>query len=267
MKRQPPHVNWFIFTAIGLVILMAIGLGVLIFFFLEKGSELVLGSMIILGASVLTVLLFIMAAAFSSLNLTDRQQALGLPPGSVRALIALLLIIIWAIVSIFVIRLVAFGNINNHAAASADGVKLAQQLFTTMSTLVVAVAAFYFGSSSVRSARVALAPTSEQPVITNIIPNSGFQGQTDIYLTILGKNFGSPKSVRLVLNNEHITAGPPTYTQTDVSIIECKISIAANQTLGKWDVIVVNYDGTEYKQDKAFEVTKPPTPTPTPGTS
>src|SRR5260370_16351490 len=86
-----------------------------------------------------------MAVAYKSLELSDAREALGLPPGSVRAMIALLLIIIWAIVSIFVLRFIV---VVGPGAANSDASKLAQQLFTTMSTLVFAISAFYFATAA-----------------------------------------------------------------------------------------------------------------------
>jgi hypothetical protein len=55
----------------------------------------------IMGVATMLAVLTLMALAFSSYNLADRGQALGLPEGSVRAVIALSLIIIFAVVSIF----------------------------------------------------------------------------------------------------------------------------------------------------------------------
>ncbi len=58
-----------------------------------KQPELITGLIIILGLGVLLVLLFIMAAGFSSLDIADKSQAMGLPEGSIRAIIALFLIV------------------------------------------------------------------------------------------------------------------------------------------------------------------------------
>jgi hypothetical protein len=214
-----------------------------------------LGLIIILGVSVLTVLLFVMAAAFSSLNLADPHEALGLPQGSVRALIALLLIIIWAIISIFVFRFVAFGVGGPNGKASDDGIKLAQQLFTTMSTLVVAVSAFYFGSSTAK-ARGALAPAHPQPVLLKIVPDTGKQGQADLPLTIIGKNFlHVPKSVQLVLGSDVILAKSVALHNTEVALISCTITIKDDQTPGQWDLLILSDDGNKYLLPKAFTVT------------
>ena len=67
----------------------------------EKCQAILLGLIIILGASVLVLLLFVMAAGFNALGLNNPDESLGLPKGTVRAMIALLLIIVWVIVSIY----------------------------------------------------------------------------------------------------------------------------------------------------------------------
>lgn len=252
----------------------------------QTSPDIIIGLVVVLSACVLVFLLFIMAAGFKVLGLNDPEQAVGLPKGTVSAMIALLLIIVWVIVSVYVFftlpgltkSSVGAGTTSTTTTTSngntvttvapdmtvvADTVKLAQQLYTTMSTLVVAIAAFYFGSSSVRAAQSALSQASGQPSITSITPKKGNQGQANLPLTIIGKNLGSPKSVRLTLDKETpIVATDLSYTQTDVSMIECTISLANNPKLGQWDVIVVNYDGNECKLEKAFEVIKAQPPTP-----
>ncbi len=245
-----PSVLRYVIAAGILIALVAAGFVIANYFVPQ--AELILGLIIILGVSLLTVLLFIVAAAFKTLQLSDGQQALGLPQGSVRALIALLLIIIWAIISIYVFRFVAFGN-SSGGAASADGIKLAQQLFTTMSTLVVAVSAFYFGSSSAAQR----APTSGTvvPSLLKVVPEKGLQGQVDLALVIVGKNFlRTPKAVRFVLGNESIFATGINITNTEVSLIDCTITIREDQQQGAWDLVVLNDDGNEYRLPKAFTV-------------
>jgi hypothetical protein len=241
---RPPQVGWFIFASMIIIIFIAIGLGILISYLYTTGFELILGLMIILGVSVLTVLLFIMASAFYALGLANPQEALGLPPGSVRAMIALLLIIIWAIVSIFIFRSIATGQV-----ASQDAIKLGQQIFTTMSTLAVAGAAFYFGTNRVLTARRALVPGSSPLVIQSINPTTGVQEQ-ELVLTNVGKGFQSPQ-VRLVRGTEEIIA---TDILSNAAQIQCKIKVDKKPD-GKWDVIVVNEDGGQGQIAGVFQIT------------
>jgi hypothetical protein len=168
-----------------------------------------------LAFSVIALLLALSMTAvfFSWANLADARQALGLPEGSVRAVISLALIVIFAITAIFLYSRVSTSSTFNVPGLTADEVQqipiaerlavqpdptpsstptvtpdpaitpdpnatptpspspfeptftvtrldpghqagndLAQQIITTISTLVVAVSAFYFGTSSVKSA-------------------------------------------------------------------------------------------------------------------
>jgi hypothetical protein len=124
----------------------------------NANTEIVIGMILVLGVSVLLLLLFLIAVGFNALNLSDPGEALGLPQGSIRALIALLLILVWVIVSIFLFT----GIIPLDSIKNADAVKLGQQFYTTMSTLVVAISAFYFGSNSIRSGQNKQAPNASQ---------------------------------------------------------------------------------------------------------
>src|SRR5205807_3929303 len=56
--------------------------------------------------------LFTVAAGFSAMKLTDPKQALGLPEGSIRAMIALVLIMIFIIFGIYLFRNVSGGIYN-----------------------------------------------------------------------------------------------------------------------------------------------------------
>src|SRR5919112_3784854 len=82
---------------------------------------ILVGSVVFLMTSLL-----IIAGAFAQLNLSDRRQALGLPEGSIRAMIALILILIF----------IMFGLLlyNGAPAAGEEKNRMAQQLLTTIGT-------------------------------------------------------------------------------------------------------------------------------------
>lgn len=84
-----------------------------------------------------------LVAMFDGLRLTSRQSALALPEGSVRALIALALILIFVVIGVYVVSAVLTGDAQQNSAAALLG---------TVGTLVVAVAGFYFGTNSVTTA-------------------------------------------------------------------------------------------------------------------
>lgn len=142
--------------------------------------------LLIAGTGALLVGLAALVLVLAQLGLTGWRHPLGLPDGSIRAVIALLLIVLFFITAVFLYvdagrgtsrqllgidaqRLAAIPTeqiqdlrtsanasdkydvvlVGMRSGASTD---IAKQLVTTVSTLVVAVAAFYFGSSSVQSA-------------------------------------------------------------------------------------------------------------------
>jgi hypothetical protein len=117
-----------------------------------------------------SIVLFLGALSISTmvlhkLNLTSKSQALGLPPGSIRALIALSLIIIFAIMVIYMQSeleptRVSYdgGNTYEYREPSEAQKNFALQSLTTIGTLVTSLAAFYFGTAAVETARGAGAP-------------------------------------------------------------------------------------------------------------
>jgi hypothetical protein len=145
---------------------------------------------LLISGTVFTLLsLALLAVVFNNLGLADSRYALGLPEGSIRAVIALLLILLFFISAVFLYsngRVQKVNTLDPVSQATIDGIPatdivgvrpseidktkfrverradtavsddLAQQLLTTISTLVVAVAAFYFGANSVQAARGAV---------------------------------------------------------------------------------------------------------------
>ncbi len=293
-------------------------------------AEIGIGSVIVLTIAMLMVLLYIMAAGLSIFNLTDRQQALGLPQGSVRAMIALFLIMVFVIFGVYLFREVASPDTTTLSGLTAaqiaelsadkivavregrseietfdvqiqtgegitttlpgltaaqvadlaaedvvitagepvetfdvdvrvdiseEGARLAQQLLTTVGTLVVAVAGFYFGTRAVAAARGVAVPLL--PVIRKIDPEKGQQGE-EKEVTILGKNFASPKVVKLVKGAVEIPGEEITWSATKIN---CKFNLK-ERAAQKYDLVVVNEDGGEDRLTEAFTVEAAPPPEP-----
>jgi hypothetical protein len=141
---------------------------------------------LITATVILMLALGVTVVVYARLGLANKQTALGLPEGSVRAVIALLLILLFFIAAIFLYadtsrtderRLVGVTadrlsgipveqiidqrpsnvgdglfDVTYSSPRSAGSLDIAKQLLTTVSTLVVAVAAFYFGANSVQTA-------------------------------------------------------------------------------------------------------------------
>lgn len=249
------------------------------------------GILIVLAVAVLAFLLYVLTAGFRILGLHDPAQPLGLPSGSVRAFIALMLIMIFVILSVYSVSVVGEGNYrflgvmaldesevldlagNDNFAVeplpeeeglyevwtvrpvSEGGDRLAQQLVTTVATLVVAVAGFYFGSKNIKTALAALGGDQESstaPLIRDLNPKSGKRGET-VTVTLTGRNLASPKSVRLVKEEAVIEA---TNILSNDTTIQCKFALPAVEgSTGKWSVVVENIDGDEDRLPDAFEIT------------
>jgi hypothetical protein len=152
--------------------------------------EIILTLVLVIGVVALISTLAGLVALLRAFGLASGTEALGLPPGSVRAILALMLVLIFAITSIFLYynsvrggttsagitaeqisllpkdRIVSIRAVPGPSGgpapspavfdvdlqASAASEQLAQQLITLIGTLLTAVAAFYFGSSSVVTA-------------------------------------------------------------------------------------------------------------------
>lgn len=140
----------------------------------------VFGIIVFLGA------LTISASIFDHYKLSDKYEALGLPSGSVRALIALTLILIFAIMVISMSSNLAVveeyqyvgnsttgnftvvyggkeytainGTLTLLVGPSEAAINFSNQVLTTVSTLVVALAGFYFGTRSVAQAQKSTEP-------------------------------------------------------------------------------------------------------------
>jgi hypothetical protein len=142
------------------------------------------------GVVVLILLLTAVATMFSILGLTNKDQAMGLPEGSIRAVIALSLIVLFAILSVFLFQSISIGGarfkidemstadraefIRSHASArdiqssetkgkpgfydvtyrsaNPESEDFAKQLLVLLGTLMTAITSFYLGAGTVTSA-------------------------------------------------------------------------------------------------------------------
>lgn len=125
---------------------------------------------IVLIATVLAIVggLAFLVIVLNYLGLTTRRAALGMPEGSIRAVIAISLLFLFMILSVFL-----YANLTGPGAsdgAKAAGVDVAKQLVTTVATLAVSVAGFYFGTSSVAAA--ARAVGGVRPLLSLLSPQS-----------------------------------------------------------------------------------------------
>jgi hypothetical protein len=170
-KTNSSSKNWF-FSLTMLSLIAVFVTYVLIWIVDENGKKAVdpnLGFPLILIFGVIDFLVFLTLTShiLNYLGLSCKEEALGLPAGSVRALIALSLIVIFAIMAIFMqmqLSAAPLKDINGNYLMDANGQVIynqpsqdkkdfALQTLTTISTLVVAVAGFYFGTRAVEAAK------------------------------------------------------------------------------------------------------------------
>ncbi len=268
--------------------------------------EVYIGLYLVLGVSILLTLLLIMSQAFGHLNLLRADQPLGLPEGSIRALIALILILMFLLIGIYLFRslsptagvlngltkdqVLALGaqvasftavtpapvtpvpgatvtpipdtaityNVTLVGAIGKDATSMAQQLLTTIGTLVVAVAGFYFGT---RAVEVAHGVVSKQPIITKVTPSSNDGETGEFELNIQGRNLLTAESVKLSNGPDEIELQNPKSSDSEITgtvNVDDKAS-------GKWHLTVVNRDGGTGTLKEAFTIGKtPPAPSTTP---
>jgi hypothetical protein len=287
VKTYVPFLQWltFVVAAAGLVyglywIVNEIGKN-------NLRSEIALPFLVVLGVLVIVLLLGLLSVAFSFRNMTDRGQALGLPEGSVRAVVALLLVVLFAILSISLYTSLAQGNIDQITgltAAQKDALfakvpneivgiapsdpqtkpptysvwhrapenrasqDFAKQLLVMIGTLVTAVASFYFGTSSVASAQAAAnRSTAANPVVKTITPVSTARG-APTPLTIGGQSLGSVNAVTLSKGATKVSA---TDVLSNTSTVTCSVTL---DEAGDWDVTVTDESGAQAKSPIQLKV-------------
>jgi hypothetical protein len=125
MKLAPKL--WFAFAISALGLLGSVVVPVCFMVWTDKGQNPVVSLTVLAlgGVLALIAILALIATTFSALNLTDRSQALGLPEGTIRAVIALSLIMIFVISALFL-----FGKLTDAtspgAVAELKGVTMKQ---------------------------------------------------------------------------------------------------------------------------------------------
>lgn len=295
-KLNPILLGFVIFSTIA--ILLGILVGWIIIRKSPPPAEITLSIILSLSIIALLAALTFMVYIFKFLDLASPNNTLGLPEGSIRAVIALSLILIFVISCVFLYNNVSYSertediyisqaeynNISKELIYSAElvpgnrsnetwylvklqtekneeSVDIAKQIITTVSTLVVAVAGFYFGSNSVAAATKAATgvggdiPMVPDPIIYKINPSTGVK-KRDITLEIKGKNLSSPNEVKLIRNSDTIPCIQVTWNDTMIRC-NCKLEIPDDPNknpAGTWTLVVINSQYVEGKLVDSFTV-------------
>src|SRR2546421_2474334 len=223
-----------------------------LYLFFQKGPDAInLPVIIIIGVVFLLTVLGLLTYSFAALGLANRDEALGLPSGSVRAVIAIMLLVIFAIVAIYVFSVVF--NMSQDA-----GIDLAKQLVTLIGTLVTAVASFYFGTSSI--AAVTKPPgNTGGPNAAAVSPgnlNPGGGGQP---LTVTGRNLSNVAGVKLTFDGQAPVQADANSIAAGGSSVSCRMTIPPHAPSGPWNVVVSDNANNDSTVPNSVTIgTKPP---------
>jgi hypothetical protein len=224
----------------------------------------------LLGVVTLLGALLIFTALLNVIGLSDKTQALGLPEGSVRALLALALLGLFAIVASYV--LVVKTELRTATGLSSDDVAalirnnpdardivqvpeketakykvtfyspvrpddFGKQMLTLVGTLMTAVIAFYFGTASMR----AVSDISRAaPELSGVEPETKLPTADPVTLKLRGNNLNSIRTVRLTEPTKLVELEAHTVL-SNLSQVTCTFAAhPALNTDGVWDVTVVD---------------------------
>jgi hypothetical protein len=139
-------------TFVGLLVFLGslIGIGILIWVVVTNLSTgLGLPLLALLSVLLLLAALLVFTTLIHLIGLSDPKSALGLPEGSVRALLALALLGLFSVMASSVLP----GPTGSGPAATSGQApdEFAKQMLTLVGTLMTAVISFYFGSATTSS--------------------------------------------------------------------------------------------------------------------
>jgi hypothetical protein len=275
--------KWHGFGVIALTVLLFLVLIGIAYAPKDELRQLGLPVLAITGVVLLLAALALVSICFSMFDLSDKGQALALPEGSIRAVIALMLIVLFAISTIYVYgsmsnpeKMERIQKVSESAVAqfpkelfvtavivqeapeklydlyyrvpqNRDSIEFAKQLLVMLGTLVSSIASFYFGT------KAATAGTARSIKIPNLI------AADPIGSSIL------PMEIRLhganldLVNDVKLYAGLDQIILTDVvsnsSLVLGKIRIKPENE-GPWDVVATDSGGRSSRLAAALSFPK-----------
>jgi len=262
-------------TFIGLLVFVGalFGVGLLIKSVLERLSA-GWGLPILALSSVLLLLgaLLVFTTLIHMVGLSDPKSALGLPEGSVRALLALALLGLFAIMASSVlvgtqqreVKGVKLDEISVVEKLNPDAHDIfwkpepeivgqprtfvgtiistnhiddfAKQMLTLVGTLMTAVISFYFGSSTL--SQTAQGQSGSQPQPTAVSPLTGKKAAAQQY-TITGTGLADVTKVEALPEN----GGTPVVADATATDADAKVTLSLDK--GRWTLHVVTASGAQ----------------------
>jgi len=222
----------------------------------------------LLGVVTMLGALLIFTTLLNAIGLSDQTQALGLPEGSVRALLALALLGLFAVLASSVLGkpelrtftqlssddIVALirnnpeardlvqvaeggGKYTVHFYSPVRQEEFAKQILTLVGTLMTAVISFYFGTASMRAPNDI---SRAAPELSGVEPETKLPTAGPVTLKLSGSNLNSIRAVRLTEPTKSLELEAHTVF-SNPSQVTC--TFAAHPALaadGTWDVTVVD---------------------------
>lgn len=272
---------------IGFGILIVLMIGVAAYFLYASGVSSVVGlPMLSVGAVVLLLaVLCVMSVVYAYNNLEDRSQALALPEGSIRAVIALMLIVLFAILSIYLYgnmaegQLLALGTVDDamrsqierlypegrviavpsgdsrfqvwvRQSTSPEAIDFAKQLLVLVGTLVTSIASFYFGSKTA-SAGEGRATDTRSAIVEDVNPKSYAKGSGPQTITVSGRDLGRVTAAKVKFGAVEIDA---TNVRAQDGKVDLDIDLPATAPSGVWSLILIDARLGEVRTPAAFFV-------------
>jgi hypothetical protein len=256
----------------------------------DLGPEMSLPLLAIGGIIALLAAIALAAGAFSLFDLSDRTQALGLPKGSVRAVIALSLVVLFAILTVYLYSDMSQVHLQSATGLTGDqktefraslrgdqfisavsngmsgpdarwtvyyratnpaSEDFGKQLLVMIGTLVTSVASFYFGAKTAGMPQSAAAVVASSPPVIKSIPPTTQARNTEFLLIITGDNLDLIKEAKLTFGSRQVIA---TDLTSNASTVKCKVLVPAAEQPGVWDVSVNDGAGRQARLPGAMTV-------------
>lgn len=241
------------------------------FLYQSKISAVVGMPMLVIGAVVMLLSLLSMTSLlFAANGLQDKTQALALPEGSIRALIAIMLVVLFAILSFFVfgrmadsdLRPVGIMDTEQLAAFARTGTKFhpqlrddgkfdvftptdippaaidyAKQLLVLVGTLVTSIASFYFGAKTVASVENQKALANEKLAVTDVTPRDIPRTQS-VKVLLKGTGLARITAITAVNGATRVTASR--LTMTPNGDLEAELTFDAASPAGTYQLLLTD---------------------------
>jgi hypothetical protein len=213
-----------------------------------------IAGLVLVGVGLVVVLLAAVSRVYTT-STGAQQDAFGLPDGSIRALLALAVLFAFVAVVIYILSVVLDG-------ADAAQRAAAQQVIGVLGTLLAAVAAFYFGTNSVKTGAAAIAslaaatPELKPEAITK---GTNSTSQNEIELVGLVHPHGRRTRYFFEYTRERSPTAPSTYPeQTPVGTVdpadepvEVRVPLDTPLPDGSWmRLVAFNEVGTSFGRDQ-----------------